>query len=134
MFSLILIAALSQTILASPASTVWDNEVHYTTGWTARPTPPPNFELLRRNAMEDGEVAKRAITSGELIGYLGPDNTCGYISGQLGMFYWALTTWINPDSFIFWCSRTILLRTCRLGLLFCFPLSPSVRSTDLNRH
>jgi hypothetical protein len=39
---------------------------------TAAPMPPPN--LFKR----------QAAGSGSLIGYLAPDNTCGYVSGVQG--------------------------------------------------
>lgn len=55
-------------------------------GFSARPTPPPNYELVKRKLHENIHLAKRASTlsSGEFLGYIGPDNTCGYVNGQLG--------------------------------------------------
>lgn len=85
----LLAAVLSQSILASPhkpAPTSQD-AVDGSIGWSARPTQPPNLELVKRKLFENAGIARReAVTSGQLIGYIGQDNTCGYIDGQLGMF------------------------------------------------
>jgi hypothetical protein len=49
------------------------------------PTPAPKIELVRRK-LENAVVAKRDLTSGQLIGSIAPDNTCGYNSGIGGMY------------------------------------------------
>jgi hypothetical protein len=45
------------------------------------------FDLLpTAAAMLPGDLLKRQAGSGSLIGYIAPDNTCGYVSGVQGTF------------------------------------------------
>jgi hypothetical protein len=86
---LILSASLVIAKPFQPAPTnVLTGELHHEQGWSARPTPPPSLELVRRRLGELDALHKRAagsITSGEFLGFFAPDNTCGYDGGQLGM-------------------------------------------------
>jgi hypothetical protein len=71
--------------LAKATVSTQDN-VYDPQGYSARPTPPPSFDLVKRKLKENAHLVKRdTLSSGELIGYFGPDNTCGYVNGQLGM-------------------------------------------------
>jgi hypothetical protein len=59
-------------------------------GFTPLPTEGPSLELLKKRDVhleKRGELVARSLTftNGELIAYTAPDNTCGYISGSLGM-------------------------------------------------
>jgi hypothetical protein len=78
---------LAELVLPQPtdrdASIVYDDH-----GWSARPTPAPQVELLKRALGVNEALPKRAatITSGEFLGFVAPDNTCGYVEGQFGMF------------------------------------------------
>ena len=53
-------------------------------GWTPIPTDAPVFDLFKR----DSGLGRRQVSasSGQLIGYFGPDATCGFDNGALGMF------------------------------------------------
>lgn len=62
---------------------------HHAQGRLGWPTPSPDLELVKRRLNDNMNVAKRAtisFTSGEFLGFIAPDNTCGYINGQFGMF------------------------------------------------
>jgi hypothetical protein len=48
-------------------------------GWSPRPTEAPPLELFIKR-----DLQKKALTSGELIGYFAPDSICGYISASIG--------------------------------------------------
>jgi hypothetical protein len=89
--ALVLAVASASTALAklhSPEPTVSSAIEEYDPqGWTARPTPPPSLELVKRKLLQNNNVAKRSISSGQLVGYLGSDETCGYINGELGMIF-----------------------------------------------
>lgn len=50
----------------------------------AMPTPAPNAGLVRRCTLRNMKPWKRQTSTNELIGYLGPDETCGYIDGMGG--------------------------------------------------
>ena len=60
---------------ATQAHQAFENEY---LGWTPQPTSGPDASLLHR----------RASASGSLLGYLAPDNTCGYVGGSLGEWTW----------------------------------------------
>jgi hypothetical protein len=65
---------------AAPEPTLASENVYDALGWTPAPTEAPSLELLRRGV----GLVQRDLTSGELIGYFGPDTMCGYISGAIG--------------------------------------------------
>jgi hypothetical protein len=69
-----------------PNPTLAAENVYDGLGWTPAPTDAPYFEggyeLVRRGL----DMNKRALTSGQLIGYFAPDSICGYISGSIGKF------------------------------------------------
>jgi hypothetical protein len=53
-------------------------------GWTPIPTDAPILDLFKRKS----GLGRRQVSasSGQLIGYFGPDATCGFDNGALGTF------------------------------------------------
>jgi hypothetical protein len=67
-----------------PAPTAAIHNAFSLNGWTPIPTDAPIFDLFKRSS----GIGRRQVSasSGQLIGYFGPDATCGFDNGELGMF------------------------------------------------
>jgi hypothetical protein len=88
-FSLVLAAHVLAEPILPQRTEAHAGIVYNGKGWSARPTQAPQLELLKRRLGENVVLPKRAavsFTSGEFLGFIAPDNTCGYIDGEFGMW------------------------------------------------
>jgi hypothetical protein len=67
-----------------PAPTAAIQNAFSLNGWTPIPTDAPVFDLFKRNS----GLGRRQVSasSGQLLGYFGPDATCGFDNSALGAF------------------------------------------------
>lgn len=95
MSSVLLLAASAMASYIEPPfpgpTSAHENFKSLVQGWTPQPTPPPKmrFDFLRRqeataSATEGTDISSNGTAS--QIGWLAPDNTCGYIGGSLGAY------------------------------------------------
>jgi hypothetical protein len=100
---------------SAPEPTLASENVYDAFGWTPAPTDAPSLELLKRGAGHN--LVARALTSGELLGYVAPDSMCGYISGSIGTFQ----ARFRLPLFIPTSMKLIIIRGFH-SLFICFPM------------